>query len=296
MPLSRYLFLLLSVFAPYGSIAQQGADFWNNATAKPQKVQSRLKKQGNKLKQYKDHLEKWGLDSNYSHGLAIGGRLTSTGWTALVYYQHRLSMTQNYFLQLGFSEIIHEKQIKQQRQNIAYPELGASNAFVFGKINNVYQLQLGYGREQLLLPGLLEGNMTISLRYQAGFSLAMLKPYYLKLIHDEYYPDSVFVREERYTPDNKERFLRTGNVLGASKWKNGLNEINYLPGAFVDVAICIEPLKNKTFIKTVTLGGNFSIHSGDIEIMANQKAYPWNACLYAGLSLGKRWSARQLRK
>ena len=61
--------------------------------------------------------------------------------------------------------------MKQQRDNTTYPELGPSSAYVFGKVNNLYELQLGYGREYVILPGALEGNMSIWLRLQAGVSL-----------------------------------------------------------------------------------------------------------------------------
>jgi len=277
--------LIFIFFLPLCCSAQQEKGLWS----KPQKIKGAYQKKGKKLLAYKSHLEKWGLDSNYNRGLAIGGQLNATGWTGLLNYQRRMSRTQNAFFQLAFSEIKHEKQIKQQRQNIAYPSLGNSSPFIYGKINNAYQIQLGYGREQLLLPGLLEGNMTISLKYQAGISVLMLKPYYLNLVYEALNPDSAFVREEKYTNENSELFLKPGNILGAAPWKKGLNEINFSPGAYIDVAICIEPLKNKTFIKTVNLGCNFSIHSKPIEIMALQKAYNWNAALYAGLSLGKRW-------
>jgi hypothetical protein len=106
--------------------------------------------------------------------------------------QHRLDRTcilpkayQPYpesLFQLDFSEVKHEKQVKQQREPIAFLKLGPSSPFVFGKINNVYLLHLGHDREFLLLPGVLEGNIGVSIRVQAGVSLAMLKPYYLKLI------------------------------------------------------------------------------------------------------------------
>jgi len=288
MRLINQLFAFVFVSSPCLCLAQtENKNLWSNPN---RQAKQQILKKGNKFSQFKNHLQKWGLDTNYKQGLAIGARLNSTGWTGLLYYQQRRSRTQNQFYQLSFSEIKHEKQIKQQRQNIAYPELGSSSPFIFGKINSVYQLQLGYGREMLLLPGVLDGNMTISLRWQGGLSVAALKPYYLKLIYLEYNPDEqAHIQEEKYSDENKEEFLKTGNILGASKWKKGLNEIDWIPGAYVDMAIAIEPLKNRFFIKTVTLGCNASFHSQNIEIMSLQKATPWNVCLYAGLSIGKRW-------
>jgi hypothetical protein len=57
---------------------------------------------------------------------------------------------------------------------------------VFGKINNLYTLQIGCSKEQLLLPGVVEGNLSVSFRYGGGFCLALLKPYYLKVVKTDY--------------------------------------------------------------------------------------------------------------
>lgn len=92
----------------------------------------------------------------------------------------------------------------------------------------------------------------------------MLKPYYLKLAYVNYdstgTTKSAIVQEEKYNDQNADKFLNTGYVLGASKWSEGLNKIQYAPGAFADAAFVIEPLKNKTFIKTVTIGANFAFY------------------------------------
>lgn len=290
-PFVRYIVcMLLWLLLPLMSRAQRESNLWNNVKSAPKRAGNTLQKGGKKIKKWKDHLQQWGLDADYNHGFALGAHLNSNGWTGLVYYQRRIDRTKSHFFQLSFSEVKHEKQVKQERTNTAFPELGAGSPFVFGKINNLYLLQLGHGREFLILPGILDGNLSVSLRAQAGFSLAMLKPYYLKLVYLEFNPDQhAYVQEEKYSEANDEKFLNSSFILGASKWKQGLGEMTYVPGAYADVAIAIEPIRNKTFIKTVTLGGNFSIHSKSLEIMAHQKAYPWQACLYAGLSLGKRW-------
>lgn len=276
--------VLLCGFCSYG---QRVENIWSS---KKNSLGTRANKTAKRIKSFKSHLEQWGLDSNYNHGLSIGARLNSTGWTGMVAYQKRENRKRSQFVQLSFGEIKHEKEIKQQRQNTAYPALGNSSPFIFGKINSAYLLQLGYGKEWLMLPGLLEGNLTVSFRMHGGLSLAMLKPYYLKLIHVDYTPkEEARVQEEKYSSGNEDLFLKAGSILGASKWKNGLGEIKYLPGAYIDLSTAIEPLKNRTFIKTVVLGGNLSVQTGNIEIMAHQKAYPWSACLYAGLFIGKRW-------
>ena len=151
-------------------------------------------------------------------------------------------------------------------------------------------MQLGYGREQLLLPGVLEGNMSVSFRYGGGFSLAMLKPYYLKLLYIDYaHGGQAHLQEERYSEDNSESFLNSNRIFGGSKWSNGLDEIRYVPGVFAEGAFVIEPSKNKSFIQLITLGGQFSFYTKSLPIMADRKAYAYIGELFVGLSLGKRW-------
>ncbi|GAB3910499.1 hypothetical protein [Mucilaginibacter boryungensis] len=245
----------------------------------------------NKLKNYKQHLQEWGLDPNFNKELLLGGKVNTDGWSSSIYYLKKKDKLTKGLWQLHFSEIKHEKQIKQQGTNKAFPQLGNAGPYIFGKINNLYTLQLGYGREKLLLPDVLEGNISVSFRYSGGFSLAMLKPYYLKLIYIDYaQPNNpATLKEEKYSTANSDHFLNNGDVLAASKWSKGLDEIQYIPGLFAEACFVITPSKSKSFIQVVTLGANIAYYSKELPIMADQKAYPYQASLFAGLGLGKRW-------
>ncbi len=264
-------------------------DTWDQAN-KPNPRQT-VTKSKDKVKSRKQKIQQWGLDSNYNHAFSLGGRLNSNGWTGLVVYQRRINEAQAHFFQLGFSEIIHEKQIRQEKGSDAFPEFGKRAPFFFGKINNLYSLQLGHGRYFVLFPGVLEGNVSVGVRAQAGFSLAMLKPYYLKLIYTDYSSGSreTYLQEERYTDDNQEKFLKAGDIFGAAKWSKGLNQVTYIPGGYADIAFALEPVKHKTFVQAVTLGANIAFYAHPLPIMANRPAYPWQASLYAGVTFGKRW-------
>ena len=252
------------------------------------------------MRRWKDHIQEFGLDSTYNHSVSIGGRFNTNGWTGLVAYQRPLKSKRyrgknknagkSETFQLSFSEVIHEKQIKQQRENTAFPELGASTPYIFGKINNLYLLQLGYGREQMLLPGLIEGNISVSFRYMGGFSLGLLKPYYLKLVQVEYTPEQeVELTEEAYSPANHNVFQDKDRILGSSGFSKGLDKITYVPGAFIEGAFVIQSSKNNTFVQTVTLGGQVSFYSKKLPTMAELKPKAVQAALFVGLQLGKRW-------
>lgn len=265
-------------------------DVWGKANAKTANARKKIDKGKTKLKQWKEHVERNGLDPSLKYQLAIGGRLNSNGWSGNVQYLKRIDKVRSHFWQLSFSEIKHEKQIKQQKAQPAYAYLGEPTPFIYGKINNVYTLQFGYGRERLLLPGIVEDNLSLSFRYNAGISLALLKPYYLRLIDiDRTDPDDKGVLLEQTYTDNSELFLNDQYIMGASKWKQGIGETKLTPGLYAEAAFAIEPGKNKFFVQTITLGANISYFTNALPVMAELKATALQTCVFAGLNLGKRW-------
>ena len=208
------IFFKLTILAAFPSHSTAQTSVWNTPEKASSGAKKTLSKTAGTVKRWKNHLEKWGLDTTYNHAVGLTGRLNTNGWTVGLFYQKPKGSIRDRrrgknagksdIWSLTFSEVTHEKQAKQHKENTSFPELGESEPFVFGKINNLYLLQLGYSREQLLLPGVLDGNISVSFRYGGGFSLAMLKPYYLKLMYVEYTPDQIVtLNEERYSPETK---------------------------------------------------------------------------------------------
>ncbi len=269
--------------------AQQGV--WDSAKKGSKKINAQAKKSKLTIKRWKEHINEWAKEDEYNKQLAVGGKLNNNGWSGGIYYLKKTEPGKHVIWQLSFSEIKQEKQVKQQKENKAYPALGKSSPFVYGKINNLYTLHIGYGHELLLLPGVVSGNLSVSFRYGAGFSLAMLKPYYLKIVHinnTSAHPTPE-LKEEKYSGANADTFLRNQDILGASKWSKGLGETRFTPGLYAEAAFAIEPAKQKGFVQTIMIGGNIAYYTKALPIMAEVKALPWQGSLFVGLSLGKRW-------
>ena len=283
IPLIYILFILL----PIEAMAQKGAQ--NNSKSIWESAGKKAGKAKTNAKGFRDRIQNWGLDTNYNHAFLLGGKLNSDGWSSNIYFVKKTNYKWNRIWQVGFSEIKHEKQTKQKGKN--YPQFGNATPYVFGKINNLYTLQVGYGHEKLLLPSVLEGNTSVCIRYNVGLSLAMLKPYYLKLIYMENIGgvDTSHLEEHKYSPTDSARFLTPSTIFGSSRWSKGLGEINYIPGAYFEVAFTILPGKPKTFIQAITLGINGAFYADMLPLMANAEAYRWQASAFAGLAIGKRW-------
>ena len=280
--------LVFSLLGAASARAQNSV--WNTGGTAKKTAGQKIEKTKGKLKDFKDHLQKWGLDTSYNHAFLAGGKLNTDGWSGRVDFVHRKKAI-NHMWQISFSEIKHEKQTKQQGVNKDFPQLGNATPYVFGKINNLYTLQVGYGEERMLLPGVMEGNISVSYRYSAGFSLAMLKPYMLKMLQVDYSttPPNAHLLQDKYTQADSAQFLNPNLILGAATWSKSLSQTTLVPGAYFESAIAIIPGINKTFVQVITLGVNAAIYSQALPIMQGQQAYPWQANLFAGLGIGKRW-------
>jgi len=282
-----FIFLCSRAFQQF-ACAQE--NIWRNEISKSKKKTERRKRPAN-LTQMREHIKNWGLTNDYNKELLAGGRLNTNGWSAGIYYFTRHTAGSYNLWQLHFSEIKQEKQIKQQPGKNSHPELGLATPYVFGKINNLYTLQLGFGQEQFLLPGVIEDNLSVSFRYNAGFSLAMLKPYYLQLIKTDYTQadPASHIEDVKYSDGNSDDFLNNADIHGASKWSKGLNETQLVPGAYVDAAFVITPKAQKWLVEAITLGANASAYIKPLPIMAERPARPYQVNLFAGLAIGKRW-------
>ena len=66
---------LLMLLIPLVSNAQNSV--WGSTDATKKETNKKATNTGRKLKNFKDHLRHWGLDTNYNHAFLIGGKLNS---------------------------------------------------------------------------------------------------------------------------------------------------------------------------------------------------------------------------
>lgn len=291
MPYRFPIFFFCLCLLAFSPVAYGQNGVWDVPKNPGKKAKSGVDKKVKGIKKLRDHVKQWGLEEDYNRGLLLGGRLNSNGWSGGVYYLVKNKPGNYHVWQLHFSEVKHEKQVKQQAASTTFTELGEPSPFVFGKINNLYTLQVGYGKEQVLLPGVVEGNHSVGFRWNIGFSLAMLKPYYQRLVHVDYSQAEpvATLSEEKYSDENAELFLKTGYTLGGSKWSKGLDETSFVPGGYIDAAFVIIPAPSKGVVQAITLGCNAAVYTKPLPVMAAVKAFPYQVSLFAGLAIGKKW-------
>lgn len=197
----------------------------------------------------------------------------------------RLGRNKTYFnsriIQIEAVSMKHPKQIR-----VINPYYYNAKSYVYGKLNHVYMLRIGYGNKRLLNRKPYWGGVELRLLYVGGVSIAFAKPVYL-YFWDETYS---YVKEERYNPDN---FYHSSEyIYGRAPFVNGLGEIKVYPGIFAQAGLNFEFGEQNTRIRALEGGATLEYFPIAIPIMAFNPAQNFFPTVYLNFHLGKRYNQR----
>jgi hypothetical protein len=225
--------------------------------------------------------------------MGFGFRLNSDGWTCFTsrgFIDPEKKVTT--FFTVDISEKKHPKETRSMNENfsVVYPNEVKPLPYKYGKINNFYQIKLGYGAMRELSGRLDKKSVTISWVYAGGLSIGLLKPYYLDLLVPE---GAGYVRKfEKYTDQTKEYFLdlnNSGTILGGSYFTKGIGELNIEPGLHARSGFYFDYSTTRKSFVGVEVGASIEAYMHTIDIMANAHNKPVFLNFYADFRLGKRW-------
>jgi hypothetical protein len=159
-------------------------------------------------------------------------------------------------------ELFERKHIKEER--VTSPTVfGASNSFIYGKLNNFYQLRAGYGLLKLIGNKGNKNGIEVSGVGIGGLSLGLLKPYYYDM------QDRTGNKKERVLFDNRDPALTLIN--GAAGVTYGWKEVKIKPGAFVKTGIRFDYGRYNEMVGAIELGLMGEFFSSKIPQMYNVK-------------------------
>jgi hypothetical protein len=220
-----------------------------------------------------------------SRELSVGLRLNSNGWSGFVdigrvkskdpkhsdmFYKVRL-------WQVEFTEKKDPKEVKVTGQGGGK----GSNKFIYGKINNFYALKLGRAWMKMLAGKPDPGSVSIHWLYGGGFSLGMLKPYYINAFSD---PNAI-----KYDENTKANFLDKNVIEGSAGFAKGLSEIQMVPGFHFKSGLHFDFSANRKSVIGVEAGVNGEYYTQEVQLLANRPGTPYFVDLYVALQVGKRW-------
>jgi hypothetical protein len=218
--------------------------------------------------------------------LFVGGGINTAGFQVKIAW----GMIVNHVRTIGFvTEFGEIKNARERHQTYDGLSLngGAPKAFIYGKRNNLFFTRLGY-QEKFYLSGKNRRAVSLGFTYSAGFSLGMIRPYYLDLIYRNNGGIPTIVAE-KYSELNMLKFLNPQEVDGPSGPAYGWDEIDLTPGFFLKAGLLIDWGAYDAVLKDVEVGVAADFFSKKIPLMIFEENTPVFVNLYININLGHRW-------
>ena len=215
----------------------------------------------------------------YNKQSAFGGKLNTDGYG--IFYEHgkykTISTTNLWWIELG------ERRDPKEKRSVLGDGAGfqIGNPFIYGKINNLYYLKVGFGQQRLIGGKDIKNGIAVSAIYGGGLIAGLEKPYYLNIST----PDTSATI--KYS-DSPSLFLDPGAIIGGAGFTKGFSEINFVPGIHARVALRFDYGHFNELLSAIETGVNATFYTKGINMMYNEpdKKFFFNA--YVAVVFGKR--------
>jgi len=194
---------------------------------------------------------------NYSRQTAFGLQLRTNGYG--LFFELGRSRTPRFtnLYMIEITEIKHPKEEKVSNANTFF-----SNSFVYGKINNFYQVKLGFGQQYVFGQKGNKNGVAVLGIVEGGISAGLLKPYYIQ-VQDQ----SNSVRDIKYDSEDSSEFIG-GNIIGGSGFTKGWDELKIKPGAFLKTALRFDFGRFNETVQALEIGMSLDAYASKIPQMA----------------------------
>lgn len=199
----------------------------------------------------------------YSKQTIFGLQLRTSGYGAFMEIGRSKTNRKTNIYRLDITEIKHPKEEKTQVGGNGFVFFG--NPFIYGKVNNFYQVTLGFGQQRILGQKGNKNGVAVSAVYNGGLAIGLLRPYYLE-VRDDAIGEN---RTIKYEEDTKDLFLGP-TIIGGGGLGKGWGEMKIKPGAFVKGALRFDYGRFNEAVSGIEVGISAEFYGDKIQIMANQ--------------------------
>jgi len=188
-------------------------------------------------------------DLTFQDELTFGGKLSTNGWGLDIRRGYFVDLRHKYFFEGGFNVIHHPKEYKISSVYFLFRN------FVYGKINECYDMKLGYGRQLTLYQKKDLGSIEIRLIASTGADIAMLKPIYYIVVNNNIEQTSKF-----------DVAMQPATIERKAKFSKGLNETKLNPGIYLKLGTSFEHSKTEKALSILEFGieGYYFFYTLDI--------------------------------
>lgn len=173
------------------------------------------------------------LKSQEEHTFGSNLQLNSRGFSVVFNVLQQSSKRSNNLYELSIGNVKDAKEIRISNldmvSNIAPP-----GVFTYGKVNSLYALRLGYGKEITLAPRPNFNAVGLIWSCTGGVNIGVQSPTFI----DYYMPGATdySIQTVRYNPEIHER----RHIIQSKNFFRGLNQASILPSIYIKQGIVVE--------------------------------------------------------
>ncbi len=212
----------------------------------------------------------------YKNERTFGLFLNSNGIGGDFTYAKRINARNHTLYQVELFSLNHPKEIKMS--NSFY----SNKSFVFGKINNFYELKGQWGQSSEIYRKNDAGSVSVRYFYSIGPTIGLLKPVYYEIYYSTGNPYEYYTRIEKFNTS-----VHQSNIYGKASFFEGFEEISVIPGASAKFGFTFEYSRRNININALEFGAGIDIFTKEIPIMANEMNQFFFLNLFVGYRFGK---------
>lgn len=202
------------------------------------------------------------------------------------YYKNRM-------FEVDLLEMRASNQARRYNENFSNPR-----SYFYGKLNNLYILRAGIGRQQLLNRKPYWGGVEVRTFYYGGFDLGLAKPTYLYIAYYtviDKMPQLEKTVLERYDPEQHFPYIGANpnclcDIYGRGPILSGFDKIKLYPGLYFKGGFNFEFSGLNDRIKALEAGVTIDVFPQKVAIMAFKDPNLFFISGYLGFHFGKRYN------
>ena len=226
----------------------------------------------------------------YNHEMSGGIEVHTSGWGLFLNTVHRDELKKKTIWQFEFTQIHNPKEVKQTIDfGLAFFGFNSPKPFVYGKQNNFYLLNVAYGKQFMLAEKAEKSGVELGIKILGGFSMGMLKPYYLNVLYPSDNSNTYVIRSIKYGPETADKFLDWFSIYGGAGFTYGFDGIKFIPGFHLKSGLNFDWAQNEDAIKALEVGIMFDAYYKEVPIMVADNNSQFIPNIYLSLEFGKKW-------
>lgn len=191
-------------------------------------------------------------------------------------------------LEFDLALIRHPKEVKLPSQI----NVNSSRGYVYGKLNSLFTLRIGYGFDKILVDKTDQGSVSISWLTFFGGSFGLLKPTYLEIRRRS--PQGIeYYVIERYDPEVHDYTT----IVGQAPFFKGIEKTALRMGLYVKTGFAFDYNWNDDKVSSIELGAIVDffpswagLYPDKVPIMVDTENYSLWLQFYVAINFGKKWN------